>query len=202
MKLVFFGDSVTAFRGELKVASMWFEEWLPQAAVVNAGVPGNTTAMARERFAADVLACGPDVAVISFGINDSAIDTWDGKTEPRVPLEAYAANLTAMVRELGKKVVMFTPPPLYMTDELFRLYGMEPFLSHGFNFMLDRYLDAMRRVAEAEGCLLADVNAEFRRLAGGDGPELMRYSLDGMHPNAAGQEIIAGLLRPLIDSSR
>ncbi len=196
LRVLFFGSSICAFRGELKTASMRIGEWLTTCArenmVINAGVPGNTTELGRERLTSDVLARKPDIVVMSFGINDSMIDVWKDADKPRLTLERYCENLEFMIGEMKKqgiRVILFTPPPLYMTEHLRGYYGKEPYLTQGFNFMLDRYVEAMRQVAANTGTPVAEANEKFKEL-----PDFMAYSLDGMHPNDAGQKIIAELV--------
>ncbi|MEA3364724.1 MAG: GDSL-type esterase/lipase family protein, partial [Candidatus Hydrogenedentes bacterium] len=154
--LVAFGDSTTAPRGPLEVYPRLLEAKLNNigipAQMVNAGVPGDTTALARQRFEKDVLTHKPHLAIISFGINDAAIDVWKDATTPRVPLEEYEANLHHFIkelREIGSKIVFFTPNPLAWTPVLKNRYGKPPYdpeTNAGFNFMFERYVDAMRRV--------------------------------------------------------
>lgn len=189
--IVAFGDSTTAPRGPLHVYPELLEGDLKKAGisarVINAGVPGNTTALARQRFEKDVLAHKPSITIISFGINDAAIDVWKGETKPRVPLEEYEANLRHFIEELrkiGSTVVFFTPNPLAWTPELKEMYGKPPYTTEtdgGFNFMLEHYADAMRAVAAAENVHLVDVRKELAELGDRVGMDLLL--LDGMHPN-------------------
>ncbi len=206
LRVLFFGSSIVAPRGELKVAAAWTGEYLGKAGVantiINAGVAGDSSEMGRARFADEVLARKPDIVIMTFGINDSAIDVWKDVTEPRVSIERYVENLTYMCREMkqhGIRVILFSAPPLYMTKQLHQYYGKEPYLSRGFNFLLDQYLAKMREVAAAQGAAFVDVNRKIRKLAGGDTEKLLDYSLEGMHPNDAGQEIIAQMLFPEIE---
>ena len=84
--LIAFGDSTTAprsgvptyadiLRGELLLDGGPLE-------VMNAGVPGNTTAKAMQRFQADVISKAPHTVVILFGINDAAVDAMLGQLDP------------------------------------------------------------------------------------------------------------------------
>ncbi|MFZ4766685.1 MAG: SGNH/GDSL hydrolase family protein, partial [Roseimicrobium sp.] len=74
--IVAFGDSTTAVRGSTKVYASILQEELRNVRVVNAGVGGNTTEMARKRFEKDVLSHQPRIAILQFGIDDSAVDVW------------------------------------------------------------------------------------------------------------------------------
>ena len=91
--LVAFGDSTTALRKNLEVYATLLEKELPakgiQAKVFNAGVGGNNTHDAMLRFQTDVLNRSPDVVILQFGINDSAVDVWKQPPadQPRVPLK-------------------------------------------------------------------------------------------------------------------
>ena len=100
--------------------------------VINAGVGGNTTEMARKRFEADVLSHRPRIAIIQFGINDAAVDVWKTPpaTQPRVSLERYEANLRHFVETLKSShalVVLMTPNPLRWTPKLKEMYGRPPY---------------------------------------------------------------------------
>ncbi|HWC90807.1 MAG TPA: GDSL-type esterase/lipase family protein, partial [Pirellulales bacterium] len=102
VSIVAFGDSTTAARGSTTVYATILQEELRGVRVINAGVGGNSTEMARKRFEADVLSQRPRIAIIQFGINDAAVDVWKTPpaTQPRVSLERYEANLRSFVRSL------------------------------------------------------------------------------------------------------
>ena len=192
-KLLFFGDSITAPRKNVVVASELFARRFPQHEIVNKEVPGNDTGLARARFQQDVIAEQPRLVVFSFGCNDAAIDVYKGKTTPRIPLEVYLENLAFFIHELrdiGAEMLFFTPPPMVMTETLRAYYGGEPYLSNGFNFMLDLFVAAARELMAQEAVPVADVNAAFRQAAGFDEDKLASLLLDGMHPNSAGQQTI------------
>lgn len=192
-KIVFFGASTVAFRKGVVVASELFAAKFPRHEIVNKGVPGNHTNMARARFQRDVLDEKPDLLIFSFGINDAAIDVYKGKTTPRITLEEYRENLRYFIREvraIGAEVIFFTPQPLVMVEGLKKYYDGEPYTSRGFNFMLDIFLDAARKVMEEENTECADINALFRRKSCNDEKKLLKILPDGMHPNSEGQRII------------
>ena len=196
-KILFFGDSITAFRKDVVTASELFAEHFPQYRIVNKGVGGDDTGRARARFERDVLAERPDVMIFSFGCNDAAIDVGKGKTTPRLTVDEYLANLTFFIREtrvLGTKPIFFTPPPMVLVECLRSYYGGEPYLSNGFNFMLDRFIAAARELMTTEDVPVADVNRAFREITGGDEDRLVALLPDGMHPNSEGQRIIFRLL--------
>ena len=202
-KILFFGDSITAHRQGVVTASELFAEHYPQHRIVNRGVGGNDTGLARERFRRDVLDERPDVLIFSFGCNDAAIDVGKGKTTPRLTVEEYIGNLRffiAGMRTIGAAMIFFTPPPMVLTECLKPYYGGEPYLSNGFNFMLDRFIAAARELMAAERVPVADVNRAFRERTGGDEAKLLEILPDGMHPDSAGQRIIFELLRGIFEN--
>lgn len=205
--VVMLGDSTTAVRpGAIdKVYASRVEQSLIDAGfpirVINAGVGGNSTTDGLDRFAKDVLVHDPDLVVIQFGINDSAVDVWRDPpaTSPRVSIETFEANLRRLIersREAGARVVLMTTNPIRWTPKLKQLYGKMPYdpeRPDGFDLpLLSRYNSAARRVAKEAEVPLVDVHAEFMR---GDVDTLL---LDGMHPGDAGHAIVAALLAPVI----
>lgn len=214
--IVAFGDSTTAVRGELRV----YPTSLQQAGVeqnwhwhvVNAGVGGNHTDNARGRFETDVLHQNPTAVIIQFGINDAAIDVWKTPpaTEPRVSIERFEKNLQYFIDALRKTncdVILMTPNPLTWTDKLRDKYGKPPYKADdpdGFNVMLSKYAESVRRIAKSKHVTLIDVEKHFREHAAAENQSLDDLLIDGMHPNEKGHRIIASqLLRALsmIESS-
>lgn len=204
--IVAFGDSTTAVRGPTKIYASVLQEELRNVRIINAGVSGNTTEMARKRFEQDVLTHQPQIAIIQFGINDSAMDVWKtpAAVEPRVLLARYEANLRHFVQTLKSKhtrVVLMTPNPLRWTPKLKEMYGKPPYHpenADGFNVPLEPYCDATRRVAREEGAELLEMQSAFAEQAKKCGVTLDSLLSDGMHPNDNGHRIEADLLRELI----
>ena len=100
LTIVTFGDSVTATRGRTEIYSNLLARELSyetqDVKVINAGVGGHHTKMAKARFGKDVLENNPDVVVIMFGINDAAVDVWKNPPadQSRISLTEYKKNLT------------------------------------------------------------------------------------------------------------
>lgn len=201
--IITFGDSTTAARKEVAaVYSDLIQEELHrlgyQAQVANAGVPGNTTADARARFDKDVLARRPNLVIIQFGINDSAVDVWKNPpaTKPRVALAAFRENLLYFIQRLRERqaaVVLMTPNPLCWTEKLIEMYSKKPYLpgrKDGFNVTLNAYTDMVRDISVSEHVPLVDVGAVLRSHPEG----ACHFLLDGMHPNDQGHRLIADLL--------
>lgn len=212
--VLFFGDSTTAPRpGAVeKVTSVRLAEALQgngsSLTVGNAGVGGNTTRDGLRRLEKDVLAYRPRVVVVSFGINDAAVDVWKKPpaTEPRVPLAEYRENLrtiAAKVKAVDAEVIFVTPNPLRWTSMLRDLYGRAPYdpaREDGFDApLLERYRAAMREVAAELGTPVVDSPEVWAAaLAEKGGGKVEEFLLDGMHPNDAGHAAIAKALLPVV----
>jgi len=204
--IVAFGDSTTAERGSTQVYASLLQNELRHVRVINAGVPGNTTDMARKRFEQDVLTHQPQIAILQFGINDAAVDVWKTPpvTEPRVSLERYEANMRYFVQTLKARnirVVLMTANPLRWTPKLKEMYGRSPYQPQdpgGFNALLVPYCESARRVAQEEGAELLDAQRAFVEQAQKQGFTVDALLSDGMHPNDKGHRIVADLLRERI----
>lgn len=192
-RILFFGDSITAFRANTIVASELFAEKFPQHEIINKGVGGNDTNLARERFQRDVVEEKPDLLIFSFGCNDAAIDVYKQKTLPRLTLEEYLGNLRFFVSEMraiGAEMLFWTTPPMVFVERLIPYYGGEPYTSNGFNFMLDRFVESACKLMAEENVEIAHINRIFKEVTGNDEKKLAELLPDGLHPNSEGQKII------------
>lgn len=204
--VVAFGDSVTAPRGRTEVYPQLLAAEVSHRGndieIVNAGVGGNTTALAKARFQKDVLDASPDLVILMFGINDAAVDVWKDPpaSKPRVSLESFRRNLADMASELKTReveVVLMTPNPIYWTDTTRELYAKAPYLPEepdGFNVILRDYAQAVREVAAEEEVGLVDVFTAFEEELDRSQAQPTSLVRDGMHPDDPGQRIIADLL--------
>jgi len=156
--IVCFGDSITAGYGvgpELAFPALVSAR--VDAAVVNAGVDGNTTRNALARLEGDVLAHHPRVVIVQFGGNDF---------RKKIDKQETFANLDSIVDRItedGAMVIM---------------------LEMRIGLLRDEYLDGFKEIAEKHRVLLI---RNF--MAGILGNQ--RLTLEGIHPNAEGHEIIA-----------
>lgn len=191
IRIVCLGDSVTKAVRQGVLPEETFCAVLEQklraadrrVTVINAGIGGNTTAHGLARFEKDVLAHQPHYVVLMFGLNDSWIDP--AKTTSRLSAQQYRENLEQMLARLksqGVKVVLMTPNPA-----LRPAYGPER------NATLKPYVDAVRTIAAEQNLPLVDVYRHFAELAL-ETPDVNTLFTDAMHPNPAGQRVIADLL--------
>jgi lysophospholipase L1-like esterase len=208
--VVAFGDSTTAPRESIVVFAERLEGKLGigdrPIHVINAGVPGNTTRQGRDRFLTDVVAKRPDFVTILFGINDSAVDVFEGKTEPRVPLREYQENLRWMIAELRSceiRPILLSPNPVAWTEQLRKLYSAAPYRPEepdGWNVLLKDYAAAVRRIGRDESIPVVDTYGMFESVTSASGHSRNELTVDGMHPNNTGHELLAkSILRILRD---
>jgi len=204
LRIVAFGDSVTLGSREGVHEYQTFRHLVQQrlrneglqVEVLNAGIGGDNTRTALERLDRDVLAARPQVAIVMFGINDAAlVDAGPvARTEPRVPLEEYGANLRTIItgcRAAGTRVLLCTPTPM---SRRYVYQDVGAYATHeNINFLLAGYAQAAREVAASDHCPLVDLYALFT-----DRPDGLDLIEDGNHPYARGHRVIAdALLEPL-----
>ncbi|MFA6568434.1 MAG: GDSL-type esterase/lipase family protein [Victivallales bacterium] len=204
--IVVFGDSTTATRGKLEIYANLLARELPAKGIpveiINAGIGGNNTQMAAARFEKDVLEKNPDMVVIQFGINDSAIDVWKNppETEPRVSKGKYMQNLEKIIETLKSRkcgVILMTPNQLCWTQKLKETYGKPPYDANdpdGFNITLREYAQAVRQLAEKHKLPLVDIYTAYSAYGKVENQSINDLLLDGMHPNDKGQRLVADLL--------
>ena len=205
--IVLFGASSTALRPGTKTYSEILEQTFQEKnipiEVINAGVPGNTTALALQRFQQDVLDHNPSLVVIQFGINDCAVDVWKDppKEKPRVELPVYLMNMESMIdriRDQNGEVILMSPQRLSWSKKTRELYGKPPYVSddeEGFNVILDTYVAGLRELAVRKNVRFIDINAAYSNHPSDSGkPFSELLNQDGMHPNDQGHKLVFDLL--------
>jgi fatty-acyl-CoA synthase len=101
MKVVCFGDSLTACGGEEGRFSDILQDRFPGHVFVNRGVGGDSLLEARERFFSDVLAERSDVVLFELGAND-----WWRDERPYTAWAADLDHLVASVHQAGAQPVI------------------------------------------------------------------------------------------------
>lgn len=202
--IVAFGDSITAPRENIVVYSDLLRKEFEgrNVNVINAGIGGNTTAHGKARFEKDVLAREPDLVIMQFGNNDSAVDVWKDPPadKPRVSITDYEKNLREMISTLkkrGAKVILVTPLPTRWTPKLKNMYGKPPYDPNdpnGFNFQKKKYIAKLKKIAKDEKVPLIDLFSVYFDYDRREGQTMDELFIDGMHPNNKGQQIEADLL--------
>lgn len=186
MKLLFFGDSLTAGHEGLTepMLTAKLKPYFSQDELINKGVNGHTTNDAMKRFTKDVLVQNPDIVVIQFGSNDSAV-------HKHVPREMYQANLEQMVKKIGpERCVLITPPPV---DESLQ--------TQRSNQVIESYGEAVKDVALEYGTGVVDLYKAFMEQPNTN--ELLKgQQNDGLHYGDAGYELVVKTLVPAIEERK
>ena len=184
----------TAWRTLLRAA---LAERLGEAVeVVNAGVNADVTPLVVARLERDVLALEPDYVTVMLGTNDAGFfRPPDGVADtPRVPLAEFEEHMRTIVgrtAESGAGVVLCTSVPM---SGHYGLRDLPAYVANGLNYLVEHYAAVTRRLAEELGCPLADVFEAFQAT-----PERDSMIPDGIHPNAAGQRLIADTIAPVLE---
>jgi lysophospholipase L1-like esterase len=169
---------------------------------INAGVGGENTVEGLARIEQDVLAHGPQIVVVEFGLNDVRYEP-----DKHVPVPQFVENLgriASAIQEIGSLVILTTPNPIInerhpysQAVDYYDKWG-------GCNQALEEYVEGVReagRIIPARVCDIYEafvakaVEAEFRgeTLDYRDLLSLQPYISfeDGVHPTATGQRLIA-----------
>jgi lysophospholipase L1-like esterase len=157
---------------------------------IPSGIPGQTSRDMLRRLDQDILSKKPDWMTLSCGVND----VWHG--DKGVPLDEYKRNITQLVEQAqtaGVKVLL-------LTSTMITENPADP-----FNKKLADYNDFLRALAREKQCPLADLNADMQARVAQDAhdvgvspPPGLFLTLDGVHMNALGNEVMAlGILRAL-----
>lgn len=181
-RVVFMGNSIT--EGWVKIRPDFFEE----NGYIGRGIGGQTSYQFVVRFRPDVINLKPKLVVINAGTNDVAENTGP------FDLQTTFGNIVSMV-ELAKankiKVI---------------LTSVLPAAKFGWNKSIK---DAPAKI-EALNALIKEyakknkipyVDYYTPMVTGADRALNPAYSKDGVHPTAAGYEVMEALIKPAIDKA-
>jgi lysophospholipase L1-like esterase len=176
-RIVFMGNSIT-------------EEWaksfatlFPDKPYIGRGISGQTTPQMLVRFRQDVVALKPKVVVILGGTNDIAGNTGPSTLEM---IEDNLASMTEIAKANGIRVVLASVLPAFD-------YPWKPGLEPAPKIVA---LNAwIKSYAERAGAVYVDFHSAMKDEQNGMRSELAR---DGVHPNAAGYELMAPLVERAI----
>ena len=193
VKVVFFGDSITASNrnlldpedlgvGYVKIAAGKLRLLYPDTAFqfVNRGVDGDRTAELLQRVKKDVVDENPDYVVLEVGINDVWCRFSRGE---EVTPEVFRANYLQLVDTIlatGAKLFLIQPYALKMGDK------------QRFRPFLERFNDIIREIAAVRDVALVPVDEIFMGVTQDIDPA--QFTTDGVHPTHRGCRYIADLL--------
>lgn len=187
--IAFFGDSITqagaAPGGYCRLIAEAIEKERPELGVeiVYAGISGNKVPDLQKRLQRDVLSKNPSIVFIYIGIND----VWHSTRGEGTPIETFDAGLRDLIEKItatGANIVLCTPSTI----------GEKTDGSNPLDPMLEKYADVSRRVAADTGVTLCDLRVAFLDHLAQHNPENKEHGIltgDGVHLNAAGNQIVA-----------
>lgn len=179
--IVFLGDSITNFGNYPYGYVNLVIDGLKQSGVtvnkIAAGINGDKSSDMLNRIEKDVLRHHPDWLILSCGVNDVAHG--DGG----VTLDNFQINVLAILakaQENNIKVMLLTPS---LCNES---------LDHPSNVKLEGYCIFLRKTAEKNHTLLADINKTMRdTLARMKNSTGLKLTVDNMHMNGLGNQMMA-----------
>lgn len=199
IRVGFIGDSITHGTGDETLLGWPLRVGQAERAngydvvVYNIGVRADTSELAAARWEAECAARLPPAyrcaTVFALGINDSAHEKSPERDGVRVPLAQSASRIIGMIRAAGRFGPSLWVGPTPVVEDMMPL---SPYAGLSFNFSnadIARYNAAYVEQAAAAGIPYLDLFTPFSR----DGAwEACLRASDGLHPNAAGYQLMAG----------
>ena len=203
---VFVGDSITAGSGTTKIYYSFLEEALGFGTVTAMGVGGSCISAASDYGAGNQPLINryqnipsTDLIVIFMGTNDYGHETPLGSVENTKDGTFYGALNTIIPALVAKhsssKIVFVTPLHRYGfgTSKLLGTQFTYDNIPNGVGATLGDYVEALKTVCANNGVSVIDLHTECT-LDPSDAAVRSTYMPDGLHPNAAGHEVIAGIM--------
>ena len=203
---VFVGDSITAGSGTTKIYYEYLEENLGFDSVTPMGVAGSCISAASDYGQSNQPLINryqdipsADLIVIFMGTNDYGHETPLGSVEDTQDGTFYGALnviIPALVeKHTSSKIVFVTPLHRYGfgTSKILGTKFTYDNIPNGADATLTDYVDALKTVCAANGVSVIDLHTECT-LDPTDAETRTNYMPDGLHPNAAGHEVIAGIM--------
>ena len=203
---VFVGDSITAGSGTDKIYYQYLNETLGFSSVTAMGVAGSCISAASDygqsnqplisRYQ-DIPAA--DLIVIFMGTNDYGHETPLGSIEDTQDGTFYGALNTMIpvltAKHSSGKIVFVTPMHRYGfgTSKILGTQFTSDNIPNGVGAALGDYVEALKTVCGKHGVSVIDLYTECT-LDPADPEVRTNYMPDGLHPNAAGHELIAGIM--------
>lgn len=190
--LVFLGDSITHQCLYTQYVEDYFYTRYPKLRVRfhNAGVGGDRAADALARFEEDVAAYKPKYVTILLGMNDGTYRDFDKAT-----FDTYQAGMNTILEKiaaLGATAVPMTPTMFDTRAKRISGKTQEPRDTY-YNGVLALYGTWLREQAEVRGLGFVDMWSPLNNLTLEQRKKTPNFTMirDGVHPEAAGQAVMA-----------
>ena len=200
------GDSITAGTGTTKMYFEYLAESIGFGSVIPMGVTGSCISAASDYGQSNQPLINryqnipsADLIVIFMGTNDYGHETPLGSVEDTRDGTFYGA-LNVIIPDLVanhpfSKIVFVTPMHRYGfgTSKLLGTPFLSDDVANGVGATLGDYVDALKLVCANNDVSVIDLYTECT-LDPADADIRRDYMPDGLHPNAAGHEVIAGIM--------
>lgn len=161
--------------------------------LLNKGFPNNNVSNLNHRLKRAVLKYHPSLVIIMIGTNDMI------NPHKMLSFASYKNKLRNLVKNLKQHyidVLLLSPPPIDTTDLFFRRsrkrFKILP------NEKIDSAISIIHQIALEQHCMYLDINSIFKSYHSPNATksslirnELNSGRIDGVHPTAAGYQLIA-----------
>jgi len=192
-KIIFFGDSIT----QAGVQPGGYVDLIKKGLgtenyeVIGAGIGGNKVYDLYLRMENDVLNKKPDAVVIYVGVND----VWHKlSSRTGTDYDKFIGFYNALIKKIqdnGAKVILVTPAVI----------GEKKNGANEMDAELDKYSGAIREIAAKNNlpiCDLRKIFVDYNIAKNADDKEKGILTTDGVHLNAAGNQVVAANLLAII----
>lgn len=161
---------------------------------INAGVSGGSAPQAVERLERDAIRHQPDLVLVAFGLNDSL-----GSEAGRPAFEDALRTIAIRIKHETEAAVIFLTPPFMARSRNFRIHAdhtavADRIIQAQTSGDLAAYAQSVRQIAKETDAALADIQAEWVRLAD-SGLDTDIWLINGLnHPDRRGHTLAAELL--------
>ncbi|MCQ4935873.1 MULTISPECIES: SGNH/GDSL hydrolase family protein [Anaerotignum] len=193
--IVAFGDSLTYGYGVLDHIAFpaCLKKDFPKWRIINKGINGNTTREALERIHRDVLLFHPQIVLIFFGSNDSAM--LEDYYRPLIEYEKNMRSITELVLSLqhGKEFNNGTPLPIFITPPPVVDTDFFPFTTTD---RVKLYAESVQKIANEYNCPVIDFFSELWSKKEEAFDDFFQF--DGIHLSNAGYALLYPMIRDVI----
>lgn len=195
-RIVFFGDSITQAGVSATGFITKMKEALDNTAkgqyeLVGAGIGGNKVYDLYLRMEDDVMAKNPDVVVIYVGVNDVWHKASSGTGTDADKFQKFYEAIIKKMKEKNAKIILCTMATI----------GERTDFSNQQDGDLNRYAQIIRDIASKNNLPLCDLRKAFLEYNLKNNPQNKEsgiLTVDRVHLNEKGNQLVADLLLPLV----
>jgi len=163
--------------------------------MINSGISGSTVPHSMARLDRDVLRFGPDIVIVSLGLNDAR------ECDPAGFAQRYG-ELIDTLQARGITVVTRTPNPIINMIDGTEMRSMANGGSEEI-YMVDEYSAVIAELSEERGCACIDHYRKWKKsLTSKYHGEMCMLMGNSMHPNGIGHQRFYHELAPTFGLSR